>query len=146
MGGKHGKDFLGHMEDYHDLWINPENSNNLCISNDGGAAISFNKGKTWSTQTTMPTAQFYRINTDNQFPYRIYGGQQDNSSVVISSQSVGSRSIGFRDWTSSAGGESAFLAFDPDDPRFVMGGSYLGTIEVHDNRANAGTNIMAAPI
>lgn len=145
-GGKTWERLSGTHGDYHDLWINPENSNNLCISNDGGAAISFNNGKSWSTQNTMPTAQFYRINTDNSFPYKIYGGQQDNSSVAISSRSIGGRSIGFRDWTASAGGESAFLAFDPDDPRFVMGGSYLGTIEVYDNRANAGTNIMAAPI
>ncbi len=145
-GGRSWERLSGTHGDYHDLWINPENSNNLCISNDGGAAISFNKGDTWSTQSTMATAQFYRINTDNGFPYRIYGGQQDNSSVSISSRSIGSWGIGFRDWTASAGGESAFLAFDPDDPRFVMGGSYLGTIEVYDNRSQAGTNIMAAPI
>lgn len=145
-GGKTWKRITGTHGDYHDLWINPKNPKNLCISNDGGAAISFNGGKTWSTQANMPTAQFYRINTDNQFPYRIYGGQQDNSSVSIAHREFGSSSIGFKSWDASAGGESAFLAFDPDDPRFVMGGSYLGTIEVLDNRSGASTNIMAAPI
>ncbi|WP_235297339.1 WD40/YVTN/BNR-like repeat-containing protein [Portibacter marinus] len=145
-GGKSWTRITGTHGDYHDLWINPDNSKNLCISNDGGAAISFNGGKTWSTQSNMPTAQFYRINTDNQFPYRIYGGQQDNSSVSIAHREFESSTIGFRSWDASAGGESAFLAFDPDDPRLVMGGSYLGTIEIYDNRANAGTNIMAAPI
>ena len=145
-GGKTWERISGTHGDYHDLWINPKNSKNLCIGNDGGAAISFNNGKTWSTQANMPTAQFYRITTDNQFPYRIYGGQQDNSSVSIAHREFGSYGIGYRSWTASAGGESAFLAFDPDDPRFVMGGSYLGTIEVLDNRAGAGTNIMAAPI
>ena len=118
----------------------------MIIANDGGAAISVNKGKTWSTQSNMPTAQFYRINTDNQFPYRIYGGQQDNTSVSIASRELGSGGITSASWTYSAGGESAFLAFDPNDPRFVLGGSYLGTIEVLDMKAKAGTNIMAAPI
>lgn len=145
-GGKSWTRITGTHGDYHDLWINPQNSANLCIANDGGAAISFNGGSSWSTQANMPTAQFYRINTDNQFPYRIYGGQQDNSSVSIAHREFGSSSIGVRSWDASAGGESAFLAFDPDNPTFVLGGSYLGTIEVLDNRSGASTNIMAAPI
>ena len=145
-GGKTWENLSGTHGDYHNLWINPDNSNNMIISNDGGAAISFNKGKTWSTQSNMPTGQFYRINVDNQFPYRIYGGQQDNSSVSIASREFGSGGISPASWTSSAGGESAFLAFDPDKPDFVLGGSYQGTIEVVDVKAKAGTNIMAAPI
>lgn len=138
LGGTHG--------DFHDLWINPDNPANMIISNDGGAAITFNGGKIWSTQSNMPTAQFYRINVDNQFPYRIYGGQQDNTSVSIASRELGSSGIGTSSWTPSAGGESAFLAFNPDDPRYVMGGSYQGTIEVVDVKASAGTQVMAAPI
>ncbi len=145
-GGRTWENLSGTHGDYHDLWINPENSNNFVISNDGGAAITFNKGKSWSVQSNMATAQFYRINVDNQFPYRIYGGQQDNSSVSIASREFGSYGIGTSSWTSSAGGESAFLAFDPDKPDFVLGGSYQGTIEVIDVKAKAGTNIMAAPI
>lgn len=145
-GGKSWETLSGTHGDYHDLWINPENSNNFVISNDGGSAITFDKGKSWSTQSNLPTAQMYRINVDNQFPYRIYGGQQDNSSVVISSRELGAGGVTAAAWTSSAGGESAFLAFDPDNPRFVLGGSYQGTIEVIDTKANAGTNIMAAPI
>lgn len=145
-GGRSWETLSGTHGDYHDLWINPNDSRNLAIANDGGAAISFNYGKSWSRQDNMPTAQFYRVNVDNQFPYRIYGGQQDNSSVVISSFEPGSGGITTRSWTLSAGGESAFLAFDPDDPRYVMGGSYLGTIEVLDTKASASTNIMSAPI
>ena len=145
-GGKTWSRITGTHGDYHDLWINPNNSNNLCISNDGGAAISFNQGKSWSTQLNMPTGQFYRINVDNNYPYNIYGGQQDYPSLVIASQELGGYAITSRSWTSSAGGESAFLAFDPDDPRYVMGGSYLGTIEILDTESNAGTNIMPAPI
>ena len=132
--------------DHHDLWINPANSKNMVIADDGGASITFDGGESWTEQKNMPTAQMYRINVDNQFPYRIYGGQQDNTSVSIASRSLGGYGITEKDWTSSAGGESAFLAFDPDNPRFVMGGSYLGTIEILDTKANASTNIMPSPI
>jgi photosystem II stability/assembly factor-like uncharacterized protein len=145
-GGKTWETIEGAHGDYHDLWINPKNNRNMVMGDDGGASISLNFGKTWSTQANMPTAQFYRINVDNQFPYRIYAGQQDNSSVVIASRELNSSGITQESWTYSAGGESAFLAFNPDDPRYVLGGSYLGTIEVLDTKAKAGTNIMAAPI
>lgn len=145
-GGKTWEDISATHGDYHNLWINPTNSNNMIISDDGGSAISFNKGKTWSSQNNQPTAQFYRINTDNLFPYNVYGGQQDNSSIKIASREPNSGGIGTSSWTYSAGGESAFLAFNPDDPQFVLGGSYQGTIEVLNTKAKAGTNIMAAPI
>lgn len=145
-GGKTWEEISGPHGDYHDLWINPKNPQNMAIADDGGIGITLNHGKTWSSQSNMPTAQLYRINVDNTFPYRIYAGQQDNTSVVIASQELASGGITTESWTSSAGGESAFLAFDPDNPRFVLGGSYLGTIEVLDTEAKAGTNIMAAPI
>ena len=145
-GGKTWEDISNTHGDYHNLWINPTNSNNMIISDDGGSAITFNQGKTWSSQNNQPTAQFYRINVDNQFPYNIYGGQQDNSSVKIASREPGGGGITNTSWTYSAGGESAFLAFDPDDPQFVLGGSYQGTIEVLNTKAKASTNIMAAPI
>lgn len=145
-GGKTWENIDGPHGDYHDLWINPNNPKNMVIADDGGAGITFNRGATWSTQANMPTAQFYRINVDNDIPYNIYAGQQDNSSVKIASMAMGGYGITERHWTASAGGESAFLAFDPDDPRYVLGGSYLGTIEALDSKAAAGTNIMAAPI
>lgn len=145
-GGKTWDDIGNTHGDYHNLWINPTNSDNMIISDDGGSAITFNKGKTWSTQNNQPTAQFYRINVDNEFPYNIYGGQQDNSSVKIASRALGSAGINNTNWSASAGGESAFLAFNPDDPDYVLGGSYQGTIEVLNTKAKAGTNIMAAPI
>lgn len=145
-GGKTWERITGTHGDYHDLWINPNDSNNMVIANDGGAAISFNFGKSWSSQDIMPTAQFYRINTDNLFPYNIYGGQQDNSSVRIASMNMAGWSISESNWTSAAGGESAFLAFDKDNPTVTVGGSYLGTIEVRDMETKASTQIMAAPI
>jgi hypothetical protein len=145
-GGKNWSTISGTHGDYHDLWINPNNSKNMIIANDGGAAVSYNYAKSWSPQNRMATAQFYRVNTDNLFPYHLYGGQQDNTSVKISSLALGSGGIARQDWSASAGGESAFLAFDPDNPRYVLGGSYLGTIEILDTKAKASTQIMAAPI
>src|SRR4029434_70286 len=145
-GGKTWETLSGTHGDFHDLWINPNDPHNFIISNDGGSAVTFNSGRSWSTQANLPTAQFYRINVDNQFPYRIYGGQQDNTSVSIASRELNGGGISNASWTFSAGGESAFLAFDPDNPRFVMGDSYQGTIEILDTKAQASTNVMAAPI
>ena len=145
-GGKTWENVSNTHGDYHNLWINPTNSKNMIISDDGGSAITFNEGKTWSSQNNQPTAQFYRINVDNDFPYHIYAGQQDNSSVKIESRALGRGGITTSNWTASAGGESAFLAFDPDHPEYVLGGSYQGTIEVLNTKANASTSIMAAPI
>jgi len=145
-GGKTWSRLSGTHGDFHDLWINPSNPKNMVIANDGGAAISHNFGKSWSTQSNMPTSQFYRLNVDNQFPYRIYSGQQDNSSISIAHRELNSSGITPHSWTYSAGGESAFLAFDPDKPEFIMGGSYLGTIEYLNTKAQAGTDIMSSPI
>lgn len=145
-GGKTFTDFAETHGDYHNLWIHPSNGKNMVIADDGGAAITHDGGKSWSSQNNMPTAQFYRINVDNEIPYNIYAGQQDNSSVKIASKAIGAGGIDERHWSASAGGESAFLAFDPNNPRYVLGGSYQGTIEVLDTKTKASTNIMAAPI
>lgn len=145
-GGKSWTTLSGTHGDYHQLWINPHNNKNMVISNDGGAAITVNAGETWATQSNMPTAQFYRVNADNLFPYNVYAGQQDNTSVKIKSRVVGGYGIDEHDWEASAGGESAFIAFDPDDPRYVMGGSYQGTIELLDTELGEGKGVMIAPI
>ena len=145
-GGNTWEDVSSTHGDYHDLWINPKDSKNMIIADDGGAAVTINGGKSWSSQENIPTAQMYRISVDNQFPYRIYGGQQDDGTVCIASRELGSGHITTASWTSSAGGESSFLAFDPDNPQYVMGGSYQGTIELLDSKAKAATNVMAAPI
>ncbi len=145
-GGKTWEYISGTHGDYHQLWINSSNNQNMVIANDGGAAITFNGGKVWSSQNNQPTAQFYRVNADNGFPYKLYGGQQDNSSVQIASQNVSGYRITDRDWYYSAGGESAFLAFDPNNPRYVMGGSYQGTIDILDTKLMEGRGIMESPI
>ena len=114
--------------DNHHIWINPNNNLNMINSNDGGANVSFDGGKSWSSQQFQPTSQFYRVNTDNLVPYNVYGGQQDNSAIAIASRTNG-RGISWKDWYSVAGCESAYAAFDPDNPIVVYGGCYQGIIE-----------------
>lgn len=145
-GGNTWTNISGTHGDYHQLWINPTNNQNIIISNDGGAAVTFNGGKVWTSQNNQPTAQFYRINVDNLFPYNIYAGQQDNTSVKIASRNTQGGSIGDRQWSYSAGGESAFLGFDPNNPRYVMGGSYQGTIELLDTETGEGVGVMVYPM
>lgn len=128
--------------DHHDLWIAPEDPQRMIIGDDGGAQISFDGGDNWTTYYNQPTAQFYRVTTDNDFPYRIYAAQQDNSTVRISHRSTG-YSISERDWEPTAGGESAHIAPDPDNPDIVYGGSYGGylTRRNHDTRESRAINV-----
>jgi len=113
--------------DNHDLWINPKNNQWMVQGNDGGANVSFDGGQSWSSQANQPTAQFYRVNVDNVFPYRLYGGQQDNSTVRIPSRTL-ENGISMRHIRAVAGGESAHIDFDPDNPVLIYGTSLLGTI------------------
>ncbi len=145
-GGKTWTNLSGTHGDYHQLWINKSDNQNMLIANDGGAAVTFNGGKVWSSQNNQPTAQFYRINVDNLFPYNIYAGQQDNTSVKIASRNTSGGNIGERQWSYSAGGESAFLGFDPNNPRYVMGGSYQGTIELLDTQTGESVGVMIHPV
>ena len=115
--------------DHHDLWIDPLNNSVMIIADDGGAQVSLNGGSDWSSMMNQPTAQFYRVITDNHFPYRIYGAQQDNSTVRIASQSFGYGGISEEDWEPTAGGESGWLAPDPVNNEIVYGGSYGGYLE-----------------
>ncbi|MEM6516975.1 MAG: glycosyl hydrolase, partial [Bacteroidota bacterium] len=126
-GGKSFSNIPVPHTDNHHLWINPYDNTNLINSNDGGANISFNGGKSWSTQQNQVTSQFYRVITDNLVPYNVYGGQQDNSAIAIASR-TNDGGIDWKDWYSVAGGESAFIAFDPDNPETVYGGTYQGNI------------------
>lgn len=145
-GGKSWTNIRGTHGDYHHMWVNPDAPKNLIIANDGGAAVSFDQGRTWSTQDNQPTAQLYRVNADDLYPYHLYAGQQDNTSIKIRSNNPSGWAITERDWWYSAGGESAFLAFDPKHPRYVMGGSYQGTVELLDTENNEGKYVMQMPI
>ena len=130
--------------DNHHLWINPNDNQKMINSNDGGANISNNGGKSWSAQDMQPTAQFYRVNTDNLVPYNVYGGQQDNSAIAIASRTNG-RGITWKDWYSVAGCESAYAAFDPDNPKQIFGGCYQGIIERWDRASQTGKAIKEYP-
>ncbi|MDH5366767.1 MAG: glycosyl hydrolase [Cyclobacteriaceae bacterium] len=124
-GGKTFQEYNAPHGDHHDLWIAPEDGQRMIIGDDGGAQVSFDAGENWTTYLNQPTAQFYRVTTDNHFPYRIYGAQQDNSTVRIAHRTNGG-SITESDWESTAGGESAHIAIDPSDNDIVYGGSYDG--------------------
>ena len=125
--------------DHHDLWIAPEDPNRMIIGDDGGAQTTYDGGETWSTYHNQPTSQFYRVTTDNHFPYRIYAAQQDNSTVRISHRSDG-WSISEDDWEETAGGESAHIAVDPKNDDIVYGGSYGGFL----SRVNHKTGTVRA--
>ena len=113
--------------DNHDLWIDPNDPLRMIESNDGGATISTDGGKTWTTEDNQPTAQFYRVSTDTHIPYRILGAQQDNSAVRILSRGGGG-GIGPNDWQVTSGGESGYIVADPKNPEIVYGGSYGGLL------------------
>ncbi|MDX6447287.1 MAG: hypothetical protein QOH71_4361 [Blastocatellia bacterium] len=117
--------------DNHDLWIAPDDPNRMIESNDGGANVSFNGGRSWSEQD-QPTAQFYRVALDNDFPYHIYGAQQDNSTVRIASRNT-DFSIGPSDWFDVGGGESGWIAPSPKDSLIIFAGSYDGLITRYDH-------------
>lgn len=114
--------------DHHDLWINPEDTDVMINGNDGGASVTFNGGNTWSTLMNQPTAQMYRVMTDNIFPYKVYSGQQDASGIVTESRTLGG-GIGEHHWQTIRSGESATVGLDPENPRFVYStffASFLG--------------------
>jgi len=141
-GGSTFKSAYAPHGDHHDLWIAPEDNQRMVIADDGGAQVSFDGGENWSTYYNQPTAQFYRVTTDDHFPYRIYGAQQDNSTVRILHRTDG-YSIGERDWEPSAGGESAHLAIDPENNDVVYGGSYGGylTRVNHETKQTQAINV-----
>ena len=143
-GGKSFSNIPVPHGDNHHLWINPTDNKNLINSNDGGANISFNGGKSWSTQQNQATSQFYRVITDNLVPYNIYGGQQDNSAIGIASR-TNDAGIDWKDWYSVAGGESAFIAFNPDAPELVYGGTYQGNISTWSRTSREQKSIKEYP-
>ena len=131
--------------DMHILWVDPNDPRRMILGNDGGATVSFDGGATWSSQHNQPTAQFYHVNTDDQFPYRIYGAQQDNSAISIASRSDDG-AIGERDYFSVAGCENATIAIDPRDPNITYGGCYLGQFSRYDHRARQERDISVTEI
>ena len=135
---------VGHG-DTHDLWINPKNNQNFALADDGGGEISYNTGRTFSPLNNQATSQFYRVIADNRFPYWVYGGQQDNTSVATPSRN-GSFGITDKDWINGPGCESAWVAFnDPNNPELIYGGCYQGQIDVLDTRTSETKDLQEYP-
>ncbi len=130
--------------DHHDLWIAPEDPNRMIMGDDGGAQVTYDGGETWSTYHNQPTAQFYRVTTDNSFPYRIYAAQQDNSTVRIQHRTE-SWNIDEDHWEDTAGGESAHIAVDPLNSDIVYGGSYDGFLTRYNHKTNTIRSVSVWP-
>ena len=130
--------------DHHDLWIATNNPERMVVADDGGGQVTYNGGEGWSSYYTSATAQIYQVVTDNQFPYMIYGAQQDNSTFAIRSRTSGG-SIGERDWWPVAGGESGYIAPDPENPNVTFGGSYGGYLNKYDSELGLSDRIDVWP-
>ncbi len=130
--------------DNHDLWIDPNNSQRMIEGNDGGATVSVNGGQTWSTIYNQPTCEFYHVTTDDQIPYRIYGAQQDNSTISVPSRSDFG-AIADADYLEIGGGESGYIAVRPGDARTIFAGSYQGLITRYDRRTQQRQEISVWP-
>ena len=122
-GGKNWEGIKGAPggDDYHRIWINPNNTNIIAIGLDQGGTITVNGGETYSSWYNQPTAQFYHVSTDNAFPYNVYGGQQESGSVGIASRS-NDGNISFREWHPVGVEEYGYVAADPLDPNIIYGG------------------------
>lgn len=143
-GGKTFQGIRTPHSDHHDLWIDPQDPNRMIVADDGGGQVSFDGGGSWSSYMNQPTAQIYRVSTDNSFPYRILGAQQDNSTIRIKHRSYGSV-IGDRDWEETAGSESGYVVADPLNPDIVYGGNYGGYLSRLDHRTGENRAITVWP-
>ena len=131
--------------DNHDLWIDPANPRRMIEGNDGGACVSFNGGETWSTIYNQPTSQFYHVTTDTRFPYRVYGAQQDNTTISLPSRTYAG-AISMADWHTIGGGESGYIAVNPDDPNIVYAGNHSnGYLSRYNHRTRQVHNVMVWP-
>ena len=131
--------------DNHDLWLNPDNPMNIINANDGGANVSFDGGGSWSTQRNQETSEIYRVFVDDQWPYRIYGSQQDNSTISVPSRGATSFGQVVPDWYSVGGCESGHIAVDPRDPDIIYAGCYGGSISRVNRKTGEHRQILAYP-
>ena len=146
IDGGHSFEFIRAPHgDNHGLWIDPKNPKSLIVANDGGATVSHDAGKSWTPQNNQPTAQFYHVSADNAVPYRVYGAQQDNSTVAIVSRSD-NFAIDRPDWYDVGGGESGFVVPDPRNPDVVYAGSYDGFISRFDKKNAQEQDISSWPM
>jgi len=131
-------------DDYHQIWIDPKNSSRMVLGTDQGATISVDYGQTWSTWYNQPTAQFYHVITDDQFPYVVYGTQQDTGSAAVRSRGDAGL-ITPRDWSPTGGSESGYIAIDPKDPNIVYLSGTYGDVSRFDRRISFSQDITPWP-
>ena len=145
-GGKTFKAIRGAPggDDYHSLWIDPENPDRMISGVDQGTIVTVNGGKTWSSWDNQPTAQFYHVAVDNQFPYWVYGAQQDSGTAAVVSRSDYGK-ITFRDWHPIGAGESGYILPDPMNPQFVFGGSTGGDLYRFDTKTGQVEDVSPTP-
>lgn len=145
-GGKNFKAIRGAPggDDYHSLWIDPENPRRMISGVDQGTIITLNGGETWSTWYNQPTAQFYHVAVDNQWPYWVYGAQQDSGTAAVVSRSDYGQ-ITFRDWHPIGAGESGYILPDPVNPQFVYGGSTGGELYRFDTKTGQVEDVSPTP-
>ncbi len=143
-GGKSFEEISVPHGDVHALWVNSRDPEAMVVGNDGGAQVSLDHGETWSSMYNQPTAEFYRVEVDDQFPYRVYGAQQDNSTLSLPAWSAGGVHPKQR-WYSVGGGESGHIAVHPEDPDVVYAGSYIGRIDRFNRETGRTRNMIIYP-
>ncbi len=131
-------------DDYHQLWIDPKNSASMVLGTDQGTSVSLNRGATFSSWYNQPTAQFYHVTTDHQFPYTVYGAQQDSGSAAVPSRTDHGQ-ITARDWFLAGASESGYLVVDPADPNIIYLSGTYGTVERFNKRTSLTQNIAPWP-
>lgn len=144
-GGKSLIPIRVHHGDNHDIWINPKNPDICIIGDDGGAEVSYDRAKTFS-ELDIPTAQFYHITLDNDFPYHLYGAQQDNSSIRIRSRNTEGGALDRTDWEVVNPGESGYVVSDPNNSDIVYGGNYMGQMERWNLRTKQRKEVSVNPV
>ena len=144
-GGKTFRGIRSGHGDTHDLWVNPKQPNTFILADDGGAEVTYNQGATFS-EIDIPTCQFYHISVDNDFPYHLYGAQQDNSSIRISSRNTGGFAVNRQDWEVVAGGESGYVVSDPTNSDIIYGGNYMGQMDKENAKTGQTQDVSPNPV
>ena len=132
-------------DDYHQIWVDPKNSASMVLGTDQGTTISLDRSQTWSTWYNQPTAQLYHVITDNQFPYLVYGAQQDSGSAAVPSRTDHGQ-ISPRDWFPAGGSESGYMAPDPKDPNTIYLSGTYGSVSRYDRRTGLSQDITPWPV
>ena len=132
-------------DDYHELWVDPKDGAHMVVGSDQGTSISLNRGKSWSSWYNQPTGQFYHVTTDNQFPYVVYGAQQDSGGAAVYSRTDHGQ-IGPRDWFPASGNESGYVAVDPNNPEILYVSNSYGTVSRFDRKRSLSQDVTPWPV